>query len=1015
MFQKSVINKYLKNLDLNIIENAYVVFKEKYNDDRITRIKTLKEEQYQEGFLKDIFVAVLGFIPNPDKDFNLTFEKKNETNSKKVDGAILKDEKPIVVIELKSLKSVKKLINMDSFTEQAFNYKNNHANCRYVITSNFQYLRFFIDNATEYIEFDLFNLKKEDFKIMYLLLNKESLFSDLPAKIKSESIDKEKEVTEELYGYYSSFKKSLFDNLVKNNPDYDKLTLFKKSQKLIDRFLFILFAEDVGLLHPNLIRDHIIKRFYTLKDNRSYKPLYDIFNEYFTYINEGDKEEKIPEYNGGLFKKDPILDCLIIDDDVIKDDLINLASYDFDSDIDVNILGHIFEHSLYEIELITSELEGTPLKNKRGKDGIFYTPKYITKYIVENTIGNLCIQKKKELKFDRISTHDKKKHLKTLEDYKNWLLSLKIVDPACGSGAFLNQALDFLIKEHKFVQDLKESLTGQFELFVLEKDILERNIYGVDINEESVEIAKLSLWLKTAQKGKILSNLSKNIKCGNSLIDDPMISDKAFNWNKEFPEIMNGGGFDVIVGNPPYIKEDKNKSAFNGLHTNYCYQGKMDLWYMFGALALDIIKEDYGLIGYIAPNNWITNDGASKFRNIIINKGKIIEFIDFGNFKVFESAGIQTMIYIMQRTDKNKQYTLNYSKVIDSKIKQDQAKLFLTKVSDVQFEYFKTTITKNNYINETLNFIDSELNQIIDKIKLKQNFSLLPIEVFSGIDVLQDFVNKKHKTKLGDVEIGDGIFNLSNKEYNDLNLTLKEKEIIKPFYTTSEFKRYFGNSINKYWIIYTTSKFKNPKYIEGYPNIKNHLDNFNKIITSVNKPYGLHRSRKEENFKGKKIFSLRKCTNRPCFTYTDFDSYVNRTFLIIKTNRIKLKFLTGLFNSTLFAFWLKLKGKIQGNNYQIDKTPLLKLPIIEPEPEIQQNLSNIVSQIITYKQKQIDYKNLFENAIKENNFDREITLKKELNQISLNINNFENIIDEMVYDLYGLDQDEIKMIEDSLV
>lgn len=126
----------------------------------------------------------------------------------------------------------------------------------------------------------------------------------------------------------------------------------------------------------------------------------------------------------------------------------------------------------------------------------------------------------------------------------------------------------------------------------------------VDINEESVEIAKLSLWLRTAKRKRKLSTLSNNLKCGNSLIHNIEEEDQGgFDWNIEFPEIMQSGGFDIVIGNPPYIKEATNKDAFSKLKKHPCYQGKMDLWYFFGCLALDIVKKDTGLIGYIAPNN----------------------------------------------------------------------------------------------------------------------------------------------------------------------------------------------------------------------------------------------------------------------------------------------------------------------------------------------------------------------------------------------------------------------------
>ena len=180
-------------------------------------------------------------------------------------------------------------------------------------------------------------------------------------------------------------------------------------------------------------------------------------------------------------------------------------------------------------------------------------------------------------------------------------------------------------------------------------------------------------------------------------------------------------------------------------------------------------------------------------------------------------------------------------------------------------------------INQPITFINAELNLIIEKIKSKENFNLESKEIASGIDLLQDFVNKNHKEVLENVEIGDGIFNLSQSEYDNLNFSIKEKELLKPFYTTSELLQYYGNPKNKLWIIYTDSSFKDDEKILPFPNIKGHLDKFLDVFTSVNKPYGLHRSREEKYFKGEKIFSLRKCSVRPRFTYTDFDAYVNRT------------------------------------------------------------------------------------------------------------------------------------------
>lgn len=1024
IFQKSVLQKHLANLDQEKVEKAFQTFRLNYNPAKIEQIKTLKEEEYQDGFLREIFVDVLGYTLRPDENYDLQREFKNQTDGKKADGAILKNENAIAVIELKSTKTK----DLTKITQQAFNYKNNQAECKYVITSNFQKLRFYIDFATEFEEFDLFFLDRQRFEVLYLILHQQSIFSNLPIQLKKETQFHEKEISEELYNDYSHFKNKLFDNLVENHPNDDKLLLFKKSQKLLDRFLFILFAEDRGLLPPNLI-SRIIKRFQTLIEEDAYKPLYEIFKQYFGYMNIGHpgktEVDNIPAYNGGLFYEDIILDNLKIDDGVLIDDLRKISKYDFNTEVDVNILGHIFEHSLNEIEEVTAEIEGIvsdKKRTKRKKDGVFYTPKYITTYIVANTVGKLCLDKRKELNIEEIEFDDtfkkvdgslKKKGkqlFKTLNEYKNWLRQLKIVDPACGSGAFLNQALNFLIEEHEKIDDIIAELTNApLRLFDTDKNILENNLFGVDINEESVEIAQLSLWLRTARKDRKLSKLNNNIKCGNSLLAS------EFDWHQEFPEIMQNGGFDVVIGNPPYIKEYTNRQAFDGLHDHYCYQGKMDLWYFFGALALDIVKKDSGLIGYIAPNNWITNSGASKFRNIVLQKGKITEFIDFGDFKVFDSAGIQTMIYIMKRSEDNENYQFAYSKVLDKRIKHENAQLFLEKVKDPRYEYFTASIDKKENLDSPINFVNAKLTLIVDKIREHQNFKFDQSEIATGIDVHQDFTNNKHIEILGEeFKTGEGIFNLSEEEFQQLNFTSEEKKLIKPFFTTNELGRFYGKFKNNLWVIYTDSSFKNPETIAPYPNIKIHLDRFQEVITSDNKPYGLHRARKERFFKGDKIISLRKCV-RPTFTFTDFDCYVSQTYFSIQTDRLNLKYLTGLLNSDLIAFWLKYQGKMQGDLYQVDKGPLMDLPIVKPTAEIQNQIATLVTTIIEAKQKEQDYTQLLQSAITENNFDREIQLKRELSETSKTIITAESEINKIVFDLYEMLPEEIASIQKNII
>ena len=571
MFQNTIIKKYISVQSKEILLPKWDLFKSYFHDNgRQNRIRELKEEEYQEGFMRDLFVGVLGYTLKPSDNYNLVLEKKNVKDSKKADSAIIFNDKVVSVIELKGTNTT----DLGKVEVQAFSYKTNQPNCTYVITSNFEKLRFYIQDATEFIEFNLFELTQDEFNLMYLCLSSNSIEKDLPLKLKSESISQEDLITKKLYKDYSLFKRELYQNLIELNQGYDKLLLFKKSQKLLDRFLFLFFAEDKFLLPPNSVR-LILDDWEDLIEKDEEIPLYNRFKKYFGYLNTGFKGKRydVFPYNGGLFKSDEILDNILIDDKLLFLHTKKLSEYDFESEVDVNILGHIFENSLNEIEEISNELKNGEVdktNTKRKKDGVFYTPKYITKYIVDNTIGKLCNEKKNELQInDEDYTTDKKRIKKTIKnlsdkltEYRNWLLQLTICDPACGSGAFLNQSLNFLISEHQYIDELQSKLFGDsMVLSDIENSILENNLFGVDINEESVEITKLSLWLRTAQPNRKLNSLSSNIKCGNSLIDEPIEGvENYFKWEQEFPKVFEKGGFDVIIGNPPFVQlsEDSN-------------------------------------------------------------------------------------------------------------------------------------------------------------------------------------------------------------------------------------------------------------------------------------------------------------------------------------------------------------------------------------------------------------------------------------------------------------------------
>lgn len=672
IFQRNILNKYIEGLDNTLMDERYKTFSSFFLDpERQANILNSKEEQFQEGFLRELFVKILGYTLNPDPNFNLTTEKKNETNSKKADGAILVDGKVVGVIELKDHKTT----DLSKVEAQAFNYKSQHKEAVYVVISNFEKLRFYIDNAVDFEEFDLFHLTRDDFARLWICLAYENIAKNLPKQIKAASLTNEDQITNALYKDYSNFKRDLFEDILKNNPTDDtehKILLFKKTQKLLDRLLFIFFAEDRGLLPPNSIM-LIINQWEKLKDLDEYQPFYNRLKKYFGYMNTGfqGKNYEVFAYNGGLFKPDEILDGLIISDEVLMRYCKKISDYDFQSDVDVNILGHIFENSLTEIEEITTKLQQgeAPTISKRKKDGVFYTPQYITKYIVENTVGKLCREKKAELGIDESEYFtDKKRQLATkkaliekLDAYRNWLLQISICDPACGSGAFLNAALNFLIAEHKLIDEMQAKVEGASLVFPnVENSILENNLYGVDINEESVEIAKLSLWLRTAKPHRKLNSLNDNIKCGNSLIDDPAIAgNKAFSWQAEFPKVFEKGGFDVVIGNPPYVsanelKKSYTEDAYSFLKKNYrTAKGTVDLYIYFFEKGLSILKTN-GLLAYITPNRYLSASYGLELRKLIIHEKSFYQLIDYSDKKVFEDASTYPVITFLNNGSSDK-------------------------------------------------------------------------------------------------------------------------------------------------------------------------------------------------------------------------------------------------------------------------------------------------------------------------------------------------------------------------
>lgn len=993
--KRKILNNWINSLEKGILSKS-------------------KEEEFQGEFLNDIFSLILGAVnkSSGNDEWNLQRESKTRIDGQKADGVIGffdvngKDDVR-AVIELKgptiSLDQRQKRSG-DTRTpvEQAFNYAPKYGkNCQWVIVSNYKEIRLYRSNdMTEYEVFFLENLKDDlEFQKFIYILSFEALVGTANKKAKALELSEEYqknqiEIEKKFYNEYKNIRLHIFENMKENNPETDENTLLEKVQKLLDRFLFICFCEDKGLLEKDFFNT-------ILKKGKDFGSIFDIFKVFCNWINLGNPKENISHFNGGLFKNDDVLNSLNIDDKVFEE-LKKISDYDFDSDLNVNILGHIFEQSISDIEELKKSISGEEFdqkKSKRKKDGIFYTPQYITKYIVENSIKNWLDDKRKELGEDDLPklnekdyifdiakknyTKNYRKHIEFWQQYREAVRNIKIIDPACGSGAFLITAFEFLLNYNKYLDDKIFDLVGTSDLFSdRTKKILQNNIFGVDLNKESVEITKLSLWLKTADKNKTLASLENNIKCGNSLIDDPEIAGNlAFNWEKEFPEIFANGGFDIVVGNPPYVSAEYISEIEKTFYEKNYYSayGRQNLYIIFYEKAINLLKEN-GNLGFITPYTILKNMYYKEIREYILKNTSILEIIDFKGITVFQDAGVDSIILLLKK-EKRIEYDIKYINNI---------KAFETQVYDINF--FKSSqITEKDDLSIQFSKNEKLLNKILDH---KDNLKLKEI-----------------------IDFKQGIITGGNKNF----LVSEKLANCEKVLTGTDFNRYKLFDSNQY-IIYDIEK--------------------------------LHRPRKREIFESKEKILLRQTGAFPiCMLdtnqYFTLDTVHNG---ILKQENFNIKYILSLLNSKFIKFiyenLINESGKIfaQVKIIYIDELPIKNIPLEKQQPFIEkadkilslnkelQDLSQKFQRMLLRK---FDLEKLstklqewylldFSDFIKEL---KRLKVKLSLSQeseweeyfleekskaiaVDSEIKNTDKEIDSMAYKLYDLTDEEIKIIEE---
>lgn len=916
-------------------------------------------------------------------------------------------------LEIKSLKNEL----TDDNRRQAIEYAYNKGETWAILTNFDRIMVFNAEIKTEDLKVaQLFDIHFKDYITDFEqlnLLSKDSAAEDRLDEIaeKFSKVARRMPVEKRLFGQLSKWREDLFNHVYQFNIEkgvtQNQTDLL--IEKLFSRLIFIRAAEDRGLAgnHPLLSALH--------QWENTGKKEEDLLNRIKSIF-----KDFVQTFDSELFPVIDIWQQLWINDYLLAEIIAGLyevkgdfARYDFRV-IEPDVFGQVYEQYLgYVAKSLKDKPKIQPVlfsvgdeqkfefaskMEKRKKGGIYYTPKWVTDYIVKNTINKY------------LSEH-------TYEENRN----VKILDPACGSGSFLIRAYDALLQYHANIKSRPVAELSWSERM----GILTRNIFGVDLDLQAVEIARLNLLIRALAQRESLPSLVEVIRHRNSLIFGT--NKQLENWyGKDYQNLnpvdwqsVSNKGFDIVIGNPPYVMELRdNKEIFRQLKLTEFggkyYEPKMDIFYYFMELGIDLLKPG-GYLGFIVQEYWVSRAHASKLRGKVFNETHPLILVDLKDFKVFQDAtGQHNMITILKKSKENNSETLTMQ-LKNSDVSEKQIIKALASNIDAQdlFETRTVETTQLYDLGKNKVYITSNGNStVLEKLSINA-FVLDTKEIQQGLVTPQHSLTAKTLKGLTNQKnhsVGEGIFVLSKAEFNRYKFTEEEKVILKPFHFAEELDRYFYKLDTGYFIIYTSSEVA--KYIEAnpkkYPNIKSHLDEYQAVITSSNKPYGIHRARQPEWFDDTaKIVSVRK-TLYPKFTVIPEPWYGDQAVQIIrliKHKQFSPMFIAAILNSKVGHFWL-FQQKTQGNQLQVDKEVLLNFPF----PNL--NLNDTV-----YKQRYNEIVSLANKIAKSKRRQEQIKnsalgkLDEEWGKVKNEIIKNENQIDQIVFSIYDLSEKEANQVE----
>jgi len=905
---------------------------EKYNKAvEENRVNKYNEEMTKKDFILPLFRALGWDVENSNE---VTAEE--HVSKGRVDYSFRIKGIPKFFLEAKALKED---LENRKFLEQAINYAW-HKGCTWAVLTDFEGLKiinseikesnplqsiFISLNASNYLDrFDqLWLLSRESFE--QGLLDKEA--EKWGKKTKKISVDKQ------LLADFTKFREILSKDITKINTtkNITEEDLDEAIQRILDRLIFIRNCEDRGLEEKTLLSG--MREWESKGKGQLIKSLREVF-EYF------DKD-----YNSKIFAKH-LCDQIEVSSDVLHEIIEGMyytkdrsVSYDF-SLIEADVLGNIYEQYLGHI-LKKGEKRAklTESHAHRKEQGIYYTPTYIVNYIVKNTVGEL------------------------LKDKKVDVSKIRILDPACGSGSFLIKAfdtmLDYHVKKDKGTSQVKIDTTGQGATFSKKAEILKNDIFGVDLDKQAVEIAQLNLLLKIAEKGHRLPLLQQNIQNGNSLIDDPAIAgDKAFKWEERFKDIMQEGGFDVIIGNPPYVRQEEIKEMKLFFKNKFpeVFSGTADLYVYFFARGLSVLKEG-GYFAFIVSNKFIKSGYGKNLREYISKNFEIVKYFDNFKDKVFKDANVDPCIIILKKEKPTVKHKILYND---------------------EEEILQSTLSLEGWSFGTKKLL--KLKDKIESIGTK-------IKYLKSVKILRGVV-----TGLTEAFIIDN----KTKSYLVANEP-KSKNLIKPFIRGRDIKRYNIKNPNLYLLLVENGI----KLEDDSPLVYKHLLNF--------------KNKLEKRWdKGSRWYNLRPCIyynefDKPKIVYPDISEnggfsydtenyFFNNTVYMI-TGSIK-KYWVSLLNSKLLSWYYKQIASNLGKKGVRYFTQFVEnIPLVEIDKKNEIIIDGLLNKMLSLNNRL--------NEIGDKKTDERARIEEEIKKT-------EAEIDELVYKLYSITEEEKKIIEESL-